>query len=221
MVESKGWDWNNVPESEKKIWIEPSIESYYLLDRWTKKGYHDFLDLGCGMGRHSIQFAKAGFNVYAFDLMDDAVDHTLEWAKKEGLTIHGKTGDMLALPFEDSSFDSIFCRNVIQHTDTEGVKKAVSEIHRVLRKGGECYLSLASKSTHGFKNTDWPLIDPNTKICMNEGPEYGVPHYFADYDGIYELMKDFTVETVYHVENFYEQFGHGHSSYHYHVLISK
>ncbi|MCR5431277.1 MAG: class I SAM-dependent methyltransferase [Lachnospiraceae bacterium] len=221
MVESKGWNWKVVPENEKNVWIEPAIESYYFLDRWRKKDYKVFLDLGCGMGRHSIQFAQAGFDVNSFDIEEEAVKATCEWAKREGLSVVGKVGDMLSLPYSDSSIDCIFCRNVINHTDTQGVIRSIAEIHRVLKKGGECYFSLASKATYGFKNTDWPLIDPNTKICMREGPEYGVPHYFADYEGVFELTKEFKLESIYHVENFYEEFGHGHSSFHYHVLISK
>ena len=92
---------------------------------------------------------------------------------------------MLELPYDDNSMDSILCRNVISHTDTEGIKKVVSELKRVLRMNGECYLTLASKSTWGYKQ-DWPMVDENTKLCMREGPEYKVPHFYADYDLIKE-----------------------------------
>lgn len=54
---------------------------------------------------------------------------------------------MLTLPYEDKSVDCILCRNVISHTDTKGVNQAVSEIKRVLKTDGECYLTLGSKET--------------------------------------------------------------------------
>ena len=58
MIESKGWDWNLVKEDNENIWKNPSIESYYLLNRWKSQGKKEFLDLGCGLGRHSILFGK-------------------------------------------------------------------------------------------------------------------------------------------------------------------
>ena len=68
------------------------------------------------------------------------------------------------------------CRNVISHTDTKGVKQAISEVGRVLKIDGECYLTLGSKETWGYKQEDWPCIDENTKLRMEKGPEYKVPH---------------------------------------------
>lgn len=221
MVESKGWDWNVVKGDKQNIWKSPCVESYYMLDRWKNHEAYKFLDLGCGLGRHSILFARNGFDVTSFDIEKTAVDATLKWASEEGLQLKGRVGDMLALPFEDNSFDSIFCRNVISHSDTEGVKSAIREIYRVLRSGGECYFTLASKSTYGFAQTDWPMLDKNTKICKNEGPEYDVPHFFADFDDVMELIADFELIDIYHVESFYMNFGKGHSSFHYHVLIKK
>ena len=127
---------------------------------------------------------------------------------------------MLELPYENESMDSILCRNVISHTDTEGIKKVISEIKRVLRKDGECYLTLASKSTWGYKQ-DWPMVDNNTKLCMNDGPEYKVPHFYADYNLIKDLFKEFEIIRLNHIGEFFEKENEVHEMYHYHLLIKK
>ena len=218
MIKSQGWDWKIVKNDFDNIWRTPSIESYYLLNRW--KDFKDFLDLGCGRGRHSILFGKNNFNVYAFDISDEAIKSCREWAEKENLTFDYKIGDMLDLPYSNDSMDCILCRNVISHTDTEGIKKVISEIKRVLRPNGECYLTLASKSTWGFKQ-DWPMVDNNTKLCMNDGPEYKVPHFYADYNLIKELFKDFEIIKLEHIGEFFEKEDDVHEMYHYHLLIKK
>ena len=125
------------------------------------------------------------------------------------------------MPYEDNSMDAILCRNVISHSDTTGVKQIISEINRVLKNDGECYLTLGSKDTWGFKQEHWPLIDENTRLRMEEGPEYEVPHFYADYDLIKELFKDFKIVFVNHIEDFYDNNGSTYSSFHYHVLIRK
>ena len=221
MIESKGWDWENLNNNIEDIWKKPSVESYYLVNRWKMQEKKDFLDLGCGLGRHSILFGKNGFNVSSFDISKEAIEKTKAWAKKENLEFDYQVGDMLCLPYEDEQFDSIYCKNVISHTDTEGVKKVIKELYRVLKKQGECYLTLSSKETWGFKQESWPLIDENTKIRMEEGPEYKVPHFYVDYDLINELFADFIIIKVYQVIDYYEKDNKTFKSYHYHVLIKK
>jgi len=221
MVDSKGWNWNVVKDDENCIWKNPSIESYYLVNRWKSQNKKDFLDLGCGLGRHSILFGKNGFNVDCFDISKEAIEKTKEWAEKEGLEFKYKVGDMLSLPYDKDSFDAILCRNVISHTDTEGMKKVVEELKRVLRKNGECYITLGSKETWGFKQEDWPLVDENTRLRMEEGPEYRIPHFYADYELIKDLFKEFEIVHINHIEDFYEKDGETFSSYHYHILIKK
>lgn len=220
MVESKAWDWKIVKNKQEQTWLEPSVESYYLIDRWQKQRKKDFLDLGCGLGRHTIQFAKAGFNTAGFDLSEESIRRTAEYAKAEKLDIALKVGDMLELPYPDASFDCILCRNVISHTDTAGMRQIVEELKRVLRPEGECYLTLGSKETWGFRQ-DWPVVDENTKIRIEDGPENGIPHFYADYDLIQELFKDFKIELVYQLEDFYEKGGKTLNSWHYHLLIKK
>ena len=218
MVESRAWDWS---KNKVDIWKEPSIESYYLLNRWNKQMKKDFLDLGCGIGRHTILFVQKGFNTSAFDLSEEAINTTKKWAEELNLKVDYKIGDMLNLPYENNSFDCILCRNVISHTDTQGVKKIIKEINRVLREEGECYLTLGSKSSPSFKNEKFPVVDENTKIRVEEGPENGIPHFYADYNLIQELFKDNIIELIEHIEDFYEERGKTNSSYHYHLLIKK
>lgn len=221
MIKSKGWNWEIVKDDPNIVWKNPSIESYYILNRWKSLDMKDFLDLGCGLGRHSILFAKNDFNVSCFDISEESIKRTKEWCEKEGLTCDYKIGDMLKLPYKDNSFDCILCRNVISHTDTEGMKVIASELKRVLRENGECYLTLGSKDTWGFKQEDWPLKDPNTRLKMEEGPEYMTPHFYADYDLCKEIFKDFEIVNIFQVIDYYESNNKLFDSYHYHLLIKK
>ena len=144
-----------------------------------------------------------------------------KWAEEENLEFKYAVGDMLELPYEDESFDCILCRNVISHTDTEGMKVIVKELYRTLRKDGECYLTLGSKDTWGFKQSNWPFVDLNTKLRMEEGPEYKVPHFYADYNLIKELFYQFEILNIYQVIDYHEKEDNVFESYHYHVLIRK
>lgn len=221
MVESKGWNWKVIKDDKENIWKSPSIESYYLLNRWKSQEKKYFLDLGCGLGRHSILFGKNDFYVSCFDISQEAINRTKNWAKKENLEFDYKTGDMLELPYKNEQFDCIYCRNVISHTDTKGVEKVIRELYRVMKSNAECYLTLGSKDTWGFKREDWPFIDENTRLRMEEGPEYKVPHFYADYNLVKKLFKNFEIVNVYQVIDYYEEAEKLFDSYHYHVLIHK
>lgn len=98
MVESKGWKWEKANWSP---WLKPTDDVYYLANIWSELGFKKVLDLGAGLGRHSIFFAQQGFNVSAIDISDYGVNHLKEWAKKEDLDIDAKIGDMVSLPYED------------------------------------------------------------------------------------------------------------------------
>ena len=220
IIESKGWNWQMVSDDVADYWKNPSAESFYLLHRWKAQNKQKFLDLGCGLGRHTILFASNGFNVSAFDISENSVERTSNWAQELGLKIDIKHGDMLNTPFPDESMDCILCFNVISHTDTNGMYKIADEIKRVLKQNGECYLTLGSKETWGYKQ-DWPVVDANTKLRDEPGPEYMVPHFYADYDVIYQIFKDFDIVDVKHIGTYYTKDDKTYESYHWHVLIRK
>lgn len=219
IIKSKGWDWKQVQPEQAEPWKKPAVESFYLINRWKSQDKTDFLDLGCGLGRHTILFAQNSFKTFAFDISKDAIKHTQNWANQEELkNIHFAIGDMLALPYASESMDCILCRNAISHTNTNGMLQIVSELSRILRVDGECYLTLGSKNEWIEQN--WPKVDENTYLCMDK-QEFEVPHFYADYDLIQDLFKDFQIELLEHIGTFKNIENHPIEVRHFHLLIKK
>ena len=57
-VKSKAWNWEIVNGDKSKMWLEPSIDSYYLVDRWKRQNKSKFLDLGCGLRKTYYTICK-------------------------------------------------------------------------------------------------------------------------------------------------------------------
>lgn len=213
---SKAWDWK---KNDENIWLEPSEESFYFCHIWGKSGYKDVLDFGCGLGRHSILFAKNDFNVSAFDLSQEGIEHLKNWSNEENLSIKMQVADMLSLPYEDKSFDCIFAYHVVSHTTTEGIKQIINEIERILKDKGELYITLCSKETWSFNHPEFPKIDNNT-VQKIGGIEDGIPHFFVELDDIFELFKNFEIKNIRHTDDCYFS-GKKQNSKHYFILAKK
>jgi ubiquinone/menaquinone biosynthesis C-methylase UbiE len=213
MIQSKSWNWDIVAED---FWKIPSEDVYYYLDKWLNNGFKTFLDLGCGLGRHSIFFAKKGFEVHSFDLSESGLETFKEHIKNTGLNICINLGDMLSLPYENNYFDCILAYHSIYHTDSFGIKQVISEIYRVLKKDGEAFLTFNSKSNQSFSQGNNKIIDKNT-IIKTEGNEVNIPHYYVNVDDLKVLLKDFRIIKIRQIEDIWEE----NSSWHYFVNIKK
>ena len=88
--------------------------------------------------------------VLCFDISEEAIKRTREWAESLNLQLDYKVGDMINLPYEDNSIDCILCRNVISHTDTEGMKKIIGELKRVLIKNRRMLFDFGLKRYMGI-----------------------------------------------------------------------
>jgi len=217
MADSKAWNWK---EETSLIWLKPSEESYFIANHWKENGFKDILDFGCGLGRHSIFFAKQGFNVSAFDLSQEGINHLEQWAKNEKLVIDLTVADMLNLPYKDNSFDGIFAYHVISHTDTIGMQKVLSEISRILKPNGKIYLTLCSKETWSFKDAGYPRVDESTILKTDEGPEKGIPHFYVTLQDIIKLFSNFEIESIRHTDDCYFE-GKEQNSKHYFILAKQ
>jgi len=119
--------------------LEPHARTFADFPSW--KG-EDVLEVGCGVGIDTTAFARAGARVTGCDLTEVGVALTREQLRLEGLPGTAVVANAESLPFADASFDLVWSWGVIHHTPDP--VRAVAEIRRVLRPGGEARVMLYS-----------------------------------------------------------------------------
>lgn len=97
------------------------------------------LDLACGTGDIAFELARRGAPVVALDITHRMLQLAQARAALTGAapgagTVRFVTGDMMALPFPDASFDLVTTGYGIRNVPR--IEPAIAEIRRVLRPGG-------------------------------------------------------------------------------------
>lgn len=93
------------------------------------------LEIGVGLGADHQQFAEAGAELFGCDLTKRAIEHTLRRLALFELHSKLQQADAEALPYENDCFDIVYSWGVLHHSPN--TPKAVEEVHRVLKPGGE------------------------------------------------------------------------------------
>jgi demethylmenaquinone methyltransferase / 2-methoxy-6-polyprenyl-1,4-benzoquinol methylase len=100
----------------------------------------DVLDIATGTGDFAIAIKKIApeTRVVGSDFVPKMLEIARGKAKNLNLEIPFEQADALALPYEDSSFDSVSCS--FGFRNFADFKKGLQEFHRVLRPGGRCVI---------------------------------------------------------------------------------
>ena len=103
-------------------------------------GQSNVLDLGCGTGeitaRLAERFPHASF--VGVDLEEPHLMRARARCSALGSRVRFEVADALALPYDDSTFDFVVCRHVLQAVPDAA--RVLAEIGRVLRPGGRVHL---------------------------------------------------------------------------------
>lgn len=113
------------------------------------------LDAGCGGGRGSIFMAQNGAKeVNGVDLSPVNVESSKKRAlQKDFKNLSFQHGSLMEIPFPDETFDIVWCNGVLHHTVDPD--KGLTEITRVLKKGGHLWLYLYGSGGIYWYAMDW------------------------------------------------------------------
>ncbi|MBI2144957.1 glycosyltransferase [Candidatus Woesearchaeota archaeon] len=109
-------------------------------------------DIGCGPGVLISQLPKNKLTV-AVDVSEQTVKFATDLNKKMGRNVKGVVALAEKLPFKDNTFDCVFMIEVIEHMPRELEARALSEVKRVLKPGGQFIMT-----TPNYRSL-WPIVE--------------------------------------------------------------
>jgi tellurite methyltransferase len=223
--ETQGWE---------RIWADQAAPSEYwripdpAVIEWARRvlGARRVLDLGCGLGRHTVALAHLGLNVVGGEVSPSGLDACATELRARGLPVLLVRHDMARLPFADATFDALLAFNVIYHATKDGLRAVLAEIRRVLNPGGHLFVTFLGRLE---RNISRYRADVARGACLEPEPftfvyledpfeDKYLPHHYCDEAELGDLLAEFEPEGLvpFHSE-FTDERGVHHESLHYHV----
>lgn len=119
----------------RKYKVEPHIPEFADFKRWAGKRV---LELGCGIGTDTINFARAGAQVTAVDLSTKSLEIARQRAEVMGVAdriqFFNANGEELSNVVPLDEYDLVYSFGVVHHTPNP--ERAIAELRRYLKPGG-------------------------------------------------------------------------------------
>jgi len=157
-----------------KVMVNPWRVPYFK-NELTKYYGRDFsqvhlLDIGCGGGVLTEEFASLGCKVTGIDISPASIAVAQAHAMLSNFSIHYEVGSGIDLHFEANSFEAVSCCDVLEHI--QDWKQVIAEARRVLKPGGLFFFDTINRTLksnammiyvlQGFPLTK--LMPPDTHI---------------------------------------------------------
>lgn len=150
--------------------------NFYNNDRKNIK----ILDFGCGAGANTWFLAREGFDVYAFDGSESAVNRAKEYLNKDGYNnVHFSVMDGTELDYASDMFDCVVDNVCIYANKKVHIEIMYKEVYERLKKGGKLYSACFGEKTDGYGTGQY--IEDNTYENIEKGPLEGraIAHFFT------------------------------------------
>lgn len=183
----------------RKYFVEPHIPAFAQFARWRGK---KVLEIGCGIGTDSINFAKAGAEVTVVDLSDESLELCKKRFDVYGLKAKFYLGDAESLgsfvPVE--KYDLIYSFGVIHHTPHPD--RVMEQLKQYCKPDTELRLMLYTKWSWKVlwiilkygKGAFWK--SDQLVAAYSEAQEGSPVTYYYSFRGVRYLMRDYDVVDI-------------------------
>ena len=217
-TEKRIWEEYWQGDDDHSWWKRPAPEVVEFIASQSPAERPDVLDLGCGLGRHAVAFAQAGFSVTASDASKSAISHLSKWAKHLSLDIRVVVCDVLSDLLPEDAFDIVLAYNVIYHGYRRQLSAAIDRVRRLLRTNGLFYFTCPSRDDgkYGFGQE----VALHT-FLSGKSVIPGDIHYFADEADLDELLLGFVQIERAKREGYWDNRGTQQFYSNWHVIVQK
>jgi len=167
--------------------LDPSLSAKKALELFKEKNIHKIVEIGAGLGRDTLFFAKNLVHTTALDYSPSGIDVINQKTKKNNLSnyISTKLFDVRQkLPFEDNSIEACYSHMLYcMALTTNDLKKLNNEILRILKPGGINIYTVRHTNDGDFQNG----IHIGEDLYENDG---FIVHYFSE-DKVNSLLNGF------------------------------
>ena len=172
--------------------LDPSLSAKKALELFKEKNIHKIVEIGAGLGRDTLFFAKNSINITALDYSPSGIEAINQKTKKNNLSnyISTKLFDVRQkLPFEDNSVDACYSHMLYcMALTTEDLEKLNNEIHRILKPNGLNIYTVRHTNDGDYKNGKHIGED----LYENDG---FIVHYFSE-EKVNSLLNGFKNITL-------------------------
>ena len=100
------------------------------------------LNIGCAHGPDFLPF-KDSFELYGADFSSEMLRFAQRYSQKFNFTVNLSMADVIHLPYPDETFDWAISVATYHHIKgKEGKRAALNELRRVLKPGGEAFITV-------------------------------------------------------------------------------
>lgn len=130
---------------QNQSWVEDTKrEVDFLIEKLELEGNEKILDLACGFGRHSLEFARRGYDVTGVDITSEYIEYAAKQAQTENLNARFICSDIRDVSFQNE-FDVVLnmADGAVGYLENEEEnRKIFYVISRALKPRGKHFMDI-------------------------------------------------------------------------------